>query len=233
MSQTQAGTILLVGASRGLGLAMAAELLDRGWQVVATVRGGKPTRLHELAERWIGRLSIEVLDIDHQDEIQAFRERLSGRVFDILFVNAGVANAGQQSIARTSTEEFVRVMTTNALSPMRVIEALEDLVADDGTIGVMSSGQGSIANNNGGGLDLYRGSKAALNQFMQSYVARRTDSARAFLLMAPGWIRTDLGGDDAPVGVEEAVPAIVDILVGQRGQPGLRYLDRDGKSVSW
>lgn len=132
-----------------------------------------------------------------------------------------------------STDEFVAVMVTNALGPMRTIEALQALVADDGLIGIMSSGQGSIGNNEQGGHEVYRGSKAALNQYMRSYAARHRDGGRALLLLAPGWIRTALGGPDAPFGLEETVPAIVDTLLSKRGKPGLEYLDRNGRSVPW
>ena len=85
-------------------------------------------------------------------------------------------------------------MLTNALGVMRAVEGLQDLVLADGLIGVMSSGQGSIANNEKGGHEVYRGSKAALNQYMGSYTARHADDRRALVLMAPGWIRvTTLG----------------------------------------
>jgi NAD(P)-dependent dehydrogenase (short-subunit alcohol dehydrogenase family) len=116
---------------------------------------------------------------------------------------------------------------------MRVIEGLEDLVPVDGLIGVMSSGQGSIANNERGGAEVYRGSKSALNQFMRSYAARRAGAPRALVLMAPGWIRTDLGGPDAPFGIEETIPKVVDVLIALQHKPGLRYLDRDGRTVPW
>ena len=226
--------ILLVGASRGLGLAMASELLGRGWDVVGTVRDGAAAELHELAQRHPGRVGIERLDMTQPEQIAALRQRLSGQRFDILFVNAGTANRNQdETIAEVSTDEFVAVMVTNALGPMRTIEALQALVADDGLIGIMSSGQGSIGNNEPGGHEVYRGSKAALNQYMRSYAARHRDGGRALLLLAPGWIRTALGGPDAPFGLEETVPAIVDTLLSKRGKPGLEYLDRNGRSVPW
>ena len=88
-------------------------------------------------------------------------------------------------------------MVTNALSPMRVIETFQDCVESTGTIGVMSSGQGSVANNTNGGHEVYRGSKAALNSYMRSYDARHRGEQRTLILMAPGWVKTDLGGPDA------------------------------------
>lgn len=229
-----AGTILIVGASRGLGHALATEFLKRGWTVIGTVRGVGRTLLHDLADVHSGRVVVEQLDVTEPKQIAALRDRLSGQAIDMLFVNAGTANADQgQTIAEVSTDEFVHVMVTNALSPMRVIEGLQDRVAPGGLIGAMSSGQGSVGNNTRGGHDVYRGSKAALNQYMRSYAARHTDENRALILMAPGWIRTALGGPDAPFGMEETVPQIVTTLLVQRGTPGLRYLDREGQSVPW
>jgi NAD(P)-dependent dehydrogenase (short-subunit alcohol dehydrogenase family) len=229
-----ASTILLVGASRGLGHAMAAEFLKRGRNIIGTVRGTTRTELHDLADEHKERVEIEPLDITQPNEITALHGRLSGRRVDMLFVNAGTANDNQEeTIAQVSTEEFVRVMITNALSPMRVIEGLQGLVSPDGLIGVMSSGQGSISNNQKGGHEVYRGTKAALNMYMRSYAARHASDSRALVLMAPGWIRTALGGDKAPFSLEESVPQIVETLLSQQGKPGLQYVDRGGKTVPW
>jgi hypothetical protein len=137
-----------------------------------------------------------------------------------LFVNAGVTNHDTETIGDVTTDEFVRVMVTNSLSPMRAIESLQDLVSADGLIGVMSSGQGSVANNVTGRHEVYRGSKAALNQFMRSYAARESGDSRAMVLMAPGWARTDLGGPDARLSIAESVPNLVSVLHRKRGRPG-------------
>ena len=226
-------TILLIGASRGLGYAMAAEFLKRGWSVVGTVRGQARTSLHDLADRSGGRLEIETVDICEPDQIAALRARLSGRTFDVLFVNAGVTNNPRETIADVTTEEFVRVMVTNSLSPMRVVEALHDLVSPTGTIGVMSSGQGSVGANTTGMREVYRGSKAALNMFMRSFAARHAEDSRAMVLMAPGWVRTDMGGPDGRLSVEESVPNLVNVLLSVQGTHGLQYLDYLGRTVPW
>ena len=154
--------LLLIGASRGLGFALAEEYLKRGWHVVATERVRTTSRLHGLLEVSDGRLEIETVDIIDPDQVAALRARLASRKFDLLFVNAGVTNDDRETMADVSTDEFVRVMVTNALSPMRAVESFQDLVTPAGTIGVMSSGQGSVANNESGGHECTPAPRASL-----------------------------------------------------------------------
>jgi NAD(P)-dependent dehydrogenase (short-subunit alcohol dehydrogenase family) len=225
--------VLLIGASRGLGLAIAEEYVKEGALVVATVRGPGRTALDELHVTSGGLLEIERVDINVPEQVRTLKQRLGSRRFDLLFVNAGVANGFDESVANVSTDEFVRLMVTNALSPMRVIETLGDLVPSDGTIAIMSSGQGSVANNQSGGAEIYRASKSALNQLMRSYAARHQDDQRTLLLMAPGWVKTDLGGPSARLTVDESIPRLVTIVNDQRGRPGLQYLDYQGNTVAW
>ncbi|WP_322015589.1 SDR family NAD(P)-dependent oxidoreductase [Paraburkholderia sp. J12] len=226
-------TVLLIGASRGLGFAMVEEYLRRGWRVIATGRAGSMEKLLRLAQSSHGALETETVDITVPGQVAALRGRLENRRVDLLFVNAGVKNNDGETIADVSTEEFVRVMVTNALSPMRVIEALSDIVQSSGTIGVMSSGQGSVTNNTNGNYEVYRGSKAALNMFMRSFAARHRDDARTLLLMAPGWVRTDMGGPEARLGIEESIPNLVSTIETYEGRSGLHYLDYLGRIVPW
>lgn len=226
-------TILLIGASRGLGYAMAAEFLLKGWNVTGTVRGDSRTSLHELAENYSGRVEIETLDICQPDQIKSLDKRLFGKVFDAIFVNAGTTNSDQtQMIGDVSTEEFIHVMVTNALSPMRVVEGLAHHVGPTGLIGVMSSGQGSISNNETGQREVYRGTKAALNMYMRSFAARQP-SSRPMVVMAPGWVKTELGGPDARLTIEESIPNLVNVIIAKRERPGLEYLDYLGRTVPW
>lgn len=226
------GSVLLIGASRGLGLAIAAEYVARGARVLATVRGSGRTALHELREQSGGLLEIqESVDVTVPGQVRALRRRLEGCSFELLLVNAGIATDSDP--ADITSEEFNRVMTTNALGPLRAIELLGDLVGADGTIAVMSSGQGSVANNSRGGFDVYRASKSALNQLVRSYAARHGDDPRTLLLLAPGWVRTGLGGPHAPLSIEETIPQLVTTVDNQRGHGGLQYLDRFGGVVPW
>lgn len=238
MTSANGKKALIIGASRGLGYALAAEYLARGWRVVATVRGLARTELHALAESSEGRLIVETLDITVPEQIASLRERLEPDTFDLLFVNAGVVNGREETVADVATDTFVHLMVTNALSPMRVVEALQDLVVPEGTIGVMSSGLGSIADNESGGFEsgtfeVFRASKSALNQLMRSFAARHAGDPHTLLLIAPGWVQTGLGGEGAPLTVEQSIPRVVDTITAQGGKGGLRYLNYQGRVVRW
>ncbi|GGP73868.1 SDR family NAD(P)-dependent oxidoreductase [Streptomyces abikoensis] len=225
-------TALVVGASRTLGLGLAAELLRRDWDVIGTVRGSRRTGLHDLAEASGGRLTVESLEMTEPQQVSALRDRLARRTLDLLFVNAAITR-GDIPIGEVPTDMFTEVMITNALGPMRVVESLDPLVAPTGTIGVMSSAQGSVSLNTEGGQDLYRASKSALNQLMRCYAARHAEDTRTLLLMDPGWVRTELGGPDADLSVEESVPGVAETIERQQGKPGLHFLDHKGQVVPW
>lgn len=221
-------TALIIGASRGLGLAIAEEYLRRGWQVTGTVRRIARTALHRVADQSKGRLAVEKVDIIKPAQIAALRRRLAKKRFDLLFVNAGIMN--DDTIAEVSTADFVHVMVTNALGPMRVVEAFEDLVKRSGTIGVMSSGLGSISGSDGY-LQVYSASKAALNMLMKGFAARH--AARTTVIIAPGWVRTDLGGPDAPLSIAQSIPRVVDVITSRTGKRGLLFVNYRGETVPW
>ncbi|MFE0151788.1 SDR family NAD(P)-dependent oxidoreductase [Nonomuraea sp. NPDC059007] len=231
MSTTPDRQALILGASRGLGFVLANELTRRGWRVIATMRE-RAAELRASADASNGRLTVEPLEMTSSDELAALRARLSGRRLDLLFVNAAI-DRGDLPINEVPTGMFTEVMITNALSPLRALETLRDLVAPGGTVAVMSSEQGSISRNTEPGYELYKASKAALNQLMRSYATRHADDGQTKLLIDPGHNQTRLGGPDAPLTARESIPAVADVLEAQTGAPGLQFLDRHGKIVPW
>lgn len=215
---------------------MAARFVLKEWNVIGTVRGSARTQLHDLHDQHPDRVQIKQLDMNEPSQIGQLKTELSDTQLDILFVNSGTTNANQEDVIGTvSTDEFVRVMVTNALSPMRVLEKLESLVTPTGLLGVMTSGQGSITNNERGMREVYRGSKAALNMYMKSFAVRQGQKhpQRSLVLTAPGWIKTDLGGDGAPFTLDDNIPPLVDVVLKKRERPGLEYLDYKGDTVPW
>lgn len=227
----QQSTVMVVGASRGLGLALAEEWCGRGWRVIATARGPAPA-LEALARRHADRVEIERVDIALAASVAALRARLKGRRLDVLFVNAGIARAIEATPASVPERDFLDMMLTNALAPARAVELLGDLVLAPGVVAVMTSELGSIANSTGG-WQAYSASKAALNMLMKGFAARHADDSRALLLVAPGWVRTEMGGSAATLSIEESIPLVVDMVEANRGRPGLRYLDRFDRPLPW
>ncbi|TDV09522.1 SDR family NAD(P)-dependent oxidoreductase [Paraburkholderia caballeronis] len=225
---------LIVGASRGLGWGLAREYLRGGWQVIATVRDpNAQTPLHALQNEAGGRLRIEAVDINAPAEVDALAARLADVRLDLLYVNAGIANDPDEKVGDVSTQTFQQVMLTNALSPLRVVERFADRVVDDGRIAVMSSELGSVADNVDGGWEVYRASKAALNSLMRSVVARRAGDTRTWYVIAPGWVRTAMGTDAAPLDIDTSIAGVVRAIDARRGTRGLVFVNYRNEILPW
>jgi NAD(P)-dependent dehydrogenase (short-subunit alcohol dehydrogenase family) len=230
MSQLTEPTALIIGASRGLGLGLAERFLERNWRVVATVRDrARRTRLHELAATAEGRFEIEQVDIDIVAQLQTLRAHLDGRKIDLLMVNAGTGGTAGASFE----ERFFQVMKTNVLGAMAAVHHLCDLVREDGVVAVMSSEVGSIADNDTGGWEPYRTSKAALNQSLRSFAAERPNAPWSLTAVAPGWTRTELGGPDAPLDVDTSTRGTVDMLETRFGRRGIAFMNYKGDTLPW
>ena len=224
-------TVLILGASRGLGLALAEEWLRRDAKVIGTQRSASRD-LSELQGRYPGGLEIETVDIVEAASVHALRERLGARRIDLLFVNAGICKAHEETPSTVDERDFVDMLLTNALGPMRAVELFENLVPASGAIAVMTSELGSIAENRGF-WELYSSSKAALNMLMKCFSARHAGDPRAILLVAPGWVRTDMGTSAATLSIEESIPFVVENVQRSRGRAGLRFIDRNGRTLPW
>jgi NAD(P)-dependent dehydrogenase (short-subunit alcohol dehydrogenase family) len=185
-----------------------------------------------LHERFPSSLQIKSVDTTAPDSIARLKDELDEREFDTLFVNAGICIAKDNTPLDVAESDFVALMLTNALSPMRVVEMLEDLVPGRGVIAVMTSELGSISNNRGV-WEIYSASKAALNMLMKCFAARHQGDSRAMLLVAPGWVRTEMGGAAATLSIDESIPHVVDAVERSRGKAGLRFIDRNGATLPW
>lgn len=121
-------TILIVGASRGLGLALAEQFCNRDWHVIATARGPS-CGLDALKARFPASLEEEAADIADEASVRALRQRLDRRTIDMLFVNAGIAKSITATPGTAPVQDFLDMMLVNAFSPVRLIEIFEDIVA--------------------------------------------------------------------------------------------------------
>jgi len=222
-------SIIITGASRGLGLEFARQYAAAGWTVTAACRD--PSRASELAG-----LSVEAvaLDLADTDSIRRAAETLLGRSFDILLNNAGVYGESQQ-FGHLSGEEWERVMRINAIAPLKLTEAfLPHLLAGQKKLMVfLTSKMGSIADNSSGGAYIYRSTKAALNAAVKSLSIDLAPRGVTTLLLHPGWVRTDMGGPNAMISPEVSIAGmrrVIDQV--EPGQP-LKFLDYQGTDLPW
>lgn len=228
---TKIKSALIVGASRGLGLGLARELASRGVAVTATARDlDKATELRDLQ----GSVKTETVDIDDAAGVDALAKRLAGQQFDVVFINAGVIGPLHHSADKATTEEIGKLFATNSVSPIRFARAfLGHVTPKTGTLAFMSSNLGSIAENTSGGMELYRASKAALNSAVKGLSATLDDKALTVLAVHPGWVKTDMGGDHAPLDVATSTRGIADQLEKLAGKGGMSFIDYEGKELPW
>jgi NAD(P)-dependent dehydrogenase (short-subunit alcohol dehydrogenase family) len=224
-------TILLAGASRGLGLGLAREFLGRGWNVIATARTlGKAEALQQLAQANPGRLDIETLDVADPESVKALARAVDGRTINVLFVVAGISMQGDTPLKDVPAAQIGLEFVTNATAPIALAETLLGQISPGGTIVLMTSILGSLASNAGGGMDIYRASKAALNMMAMNFALRHKD--HPVRLMHPGWVRTDMGGANAPVDIATSTRGMADVII-RDTKPGLAYLDYQGQKLPW
>lgn len=223
-------TALIIGASRGLGLGLAKQFSSEGWQVIATVRN--PQQAEALSQT--PQSHVEALDMADASSVEELAKRLSGTKLDVLFVNAGVAGPQDKPATQVNEAEVGQLFFTNAVAPVRLAERLLPLVnPDQGVIVFMSSILGSVESGPGMGMDLYGASKAALNHMTRTFVAKLGETRLTVLSMHPGWVKTDMGGDQAPLDVETSSRGMVEQVTRAIGQGGHRYQDYQGNPLPW
>ncbi|MBA1205061.1 SDR family oxidoreductase [Pseudomonas capeferrum] len=223
-------TALIIGASRGLGLGLAQRLHEDGWNVMATVRDpGKRTGLSD-----IPGIRIETLEMNDGHQLDALQQRLHGEVFDLVFINAGVMGPQPQDPEQVQLADIGHLFMTNAVAPIRVAQRLVGQVREgSGVLAFMSSILGSIAIPDGGELCLYKASKAALNSMINSFVVQQQRPDLCVLAMHPGWVKTEMGGENAEIDVLTSTRGLLDQIKALRGHGGLRFINYKGENLTW
>jgi NAD(P)-dependent dehydrogenase (short-subunit alcohol dehydrogenase family) len=219
--------IVIVGASRGIGLEFVRQYREAGAQVTATARSDEGlARITALGARALR------VDVATAAGASALAWPIDGEVFDVAVLNAGVYGPRTSGLQAPSQAEFDAVMHTNVLGAMRVLPLLAEALAPGARLAVISSRMGSMglrANPSGW---LYRASKAALNSVLKD--ASLALAGRALCVaLHPGWVRTDMGGEGADLDVADSVATMRRTLAALTPAEHGGFLNHDGQPLAW
>ena len=222
-------TVLITGANRGLGLEFARQYEEAGWQVIGTAR--KPAAATDLKSMDV---TVMQLDVTDDDSVAQLAKDLDGRPIDMLINNAGILPS-QDTLTETEVDTVAWILDVNTLGPLRVTQALlPNLSAGDRkTIINITSGLGSIAQNQSGRFYGYRESKAALNMFSRTLAAELGGDGFIVVAMDPGWVQTDMGGPNATLTPEQSISGIRSVIDSLTVEDTGTYRRYNGATVPW
>jgi NAD(P)-dependent dehydrogenase (short-subunit alcohol dehydrogenase family) len=223
-------TALVIGASRGIGLEFARQYAQAGWTVYGTHRS-EPDRI---TLRDLGVNTLQ-LDVTRTADLAGIGWQLDDERIDVAVVNAGVYGMRTSTIQAPPTDEqFDLVMRTNVLAAMRLVPMLAPLLAPaQGTLAFISSRMGAIGDASASHGMLYRVSKAAVNMVAKLAHADYAPVGIRVLALHPGWVRTDMGGPNAEVAVQDSIAGLRRIIADRDTYPSGRFLDYRGQALPW
>ena len=230
-------TILITGTNRGIGLELTQQYAADGWRIYACCRNPETAdALNALAAQSDGKVTVHKLDTCNDEQRHALAAELAGIPIDILFNNAGMyGNWDYQSFGSSDRNEWQNTLDANVIAPMQMMETFVDNVAasEQKLIANMSSKMGSMHDNGSGGSYIYRSSKAALNAVCVSAAKNLAPRGIKVAVLHPGWVRTDMGGENGELSVEESASALRRNLASMTDDDSGRFMDIDGSTIPW
>lgn len=222
-------SVLITGASRGLGLEFARQYAADGWRVHACCRDPRGA-VSEIS----GDVIPHALDVTDSGAVKALVRALDSEALDLVVNNAGIMGRGQQ-LGRIDAQGWEKVLRVNAVAPIMVSEALLPNLrkAGSGRIAMLTSRMGSIADNTSGGMYAYRSSKAALNAAARSLALDLAGDGIIVLLLHPGWVRTDMGGAGGQIDAPESVAGLRRVIGGAKIADSGTFYAYDGRRIPW
>jgi NAD(P)-dependent dehydrogenase (short-subunit alcohol dehydrogenase family) len=233
-------TVLIIGASRGLGLEFARAYAAEGWRVIATCR--RPDTATEL-NQFSGNIVIRAMDITQPEQIKAVAGEFVGQPLDLLINNAGIHGPrdARGTFGDVDVDAWIEVLKTNTIGPIKVTEAflpqlqagnLKKLVFISSRAGSITE-RGALPHQKTGGPYIYRTSKAALNAAAKAIAFDLRPQGISVMVLHPGWVKTETGGWDAPGDAATNVAALRKII--ERCTPADNgvFLNVDGTIIPW
>ncbi len=229
-------TVMITGASRGIGLEFVRQYHADGWRVFACCRTpGQADELAGIASQSDGRVTIHQLDVDDAASVSALRAELGGQPLDVLINNAGVI--GQRNAARGDIDygAWQDCLVTNVFGPTRVAEAFADNVvaSDQKKLITISSRMGSIGETRAANSIVYRSSKAAVNMVMKILANDLGSQGAIVTSFHPGWVRTDMGGAAADISPQESAGGIRRVIAELTSADNGAFRNYDGAVIPW
>ncbi len=226
-------TVIVTGANRGLGLEFCRQYLQDGFRVIATCRHPQQaTRLIDLSEH--GALEVMALDISDRNAVNRFASQIHQPI-DLLINNAGVYGGSPQTIEHCEEENWLHTLKVNTVAPALITRALLPSLqlADNAKVAFLTSKMGSIEDNGSGGAYIYRSSKAALNAIIKSFAIDLAGKGISVVALHPGWVRTDMGGPNGLIDVEESIRGLIKVITELNLETSGQFFDYQGKRVPW
>lgn len=231
-----ARSILITGSNRGIGLQMVKQSVKNGWRVYACCRDpAKADDLIKVASLTPGQVSVHVLDIADTAQIQALAYELRNSSIDWLINNAGVYGSSGNQFGATDELDWIKTFQINTIGPMKMMESFVGNLesGQEKKIATLSSKMGSMDDNTSGGSYIYRSSKAALNAVIKSTSIDLNSKGITSLAMHPGWVRTDMGGENAEIDAHESVSNLFSIIEAATLKDSGSFYDIDGTLIPW
>jgi NAD(P)-dependent dehydrogenase (short-subunit alcohol dehydrogenase family) len=222
-------TVLVIGASRGIGLEFVRQYTADGARVIGTVRKDEDAaKLRGLGAK---PLLLDVLD---EGTVGSFGEQLHGEKLDVAIVNAGVYGPRTSAIAAPGGLDFDQVMHTNVRAPMQLIpQLLPGLAAAAGKLALVSSRMGSLSLMSSTSGWLYRASKAAANAALRAASLELGPHGIVCIAFHPGWVRTEMGGAGADIDAATSVAGMRRVLAAANASQNGKFLNFNGEQLSW
>ncbi len=221
-------TVLITGASRGIGRELVRQYAASGWQVIAVARNSAD--LQAISPL----ITVHTLDVTDRPAVHALAATLRGQAIDVLIANAGIYGSTPGGLGAIDYASWEAVLRTNVLAPASFAEAFADNLAasERRLFAVISSGMGSIAETSGG-CYAYRSSKAAVNMVVRNLALDWQPRGIRAVALCPGWVKTDMGGPHAELTPEQSVTGLRAVIETIDDARSGRSFSWNGREVPW
>ena len=222
-------TVLIIGASRGLGLEFVRQYIADGWKVIATAR--RKIDLPKLEQ--LGATSI-AMDVTKPEAWAPLKRKLARQTIDVAIYNAGRLGQRVAGVTAVDKNEFNTVMQTNVFGAMHAITTVAPLLAKNkGKFAFLSSRMGSMGVMGSASNPLYRASKSALNAVMKAASIEWGPQGVTLFVFHPGWVKTDMGGSEADIEANVSIAGMRKVIEKANAGSNGKFINYDGTEIPW